>query len=263
VAFYRIYQQRTGEAAETHGQCWAGETVAENIQLCEAQTILPLFLQYLPKQGRILESGCGLGRWVVYLSRLGYNILGIDLSQDAIAAAKAFDPDMPVMLDDVLHSNFPDGSFDAAISLGVVEHFEEGPNAALMELSRLLRPGGLLFISVPLQNFVRVLFFNHLKDLVRFWRKRKGVLFDFEEYRYTRIQFEKFLAATGFEVITVVPDDFIPPRNLGVYTDVRILRSRSAKWELNAWGKLFSGLARRISPWADCAGAFWVCRRVH
>jgi len=43
-----------------------------------------------------------------------------------VEKAKEFDPDLPIVVGDVQNLDYPDSSFDAYISLGVVEHFEEG-----------------------------------------------------------------------------------------------------------------------------------------
>lgn len=262
MARYKIYQPASYAAvADTHGQVWAGETVAENIQLCAVQTIEPILLELLPKQGRILEAGCGLGRWVFYLTARGYDVTGIDLAREAIDEAKSFDPSAPVLYDDITRIGSPDETFEAAISLGVVEHFEEGPETALSELRRVLKPRGLLFVSVPVQNFLRIVFSNPLKDAYRWYRRRKGMEFAFEEYRYHRPFFTNLLRASGFDVLHIVPDDFHAPKNLGIYADLRFLRSKRGKWELNFPGKLLAGALGGFSPWAACAGALWVCRK--
>ena len=260
---YKIYKLlEASPALETHGQCWTGESVAENIALCEFQTILPCLLKHLPRDARILESGCGLGRWVFYLRQKGFDITGIDLARPAVEMAKAYDPSVPILLDDVLQSQFPEQSFDAAISLGVVEHFEEGPQQALAELRRVLKDGGLLFISVPVQNWLRIFFTNRLKDLNRWRRKRKGMRFEFEEYRFYRKDFQERLQSARFEILEVVPDDFLSPKNLGLYADLQFLHSKERKWELNAPGNALAFLLRSISPWMACAGAHWVCRKL-
>ena len=252
---------RKSTAHETRGQSWSGDTVDESIALCPAQTIEPVFLKHLPRTGRILESGCGLGRWVFYLRRKGYDVVGIDLSEPAIRAAHAYDPVVPIQRDDVLRSSFPDGVFDAAVSLGVVEHFEDGPGAALGELRRLLRDDGLLFISVPTQNLMRTFLTNHLKALYRLILQRRGQEFVFEEYRYTRRQFQNQLADAGFEILEMVPDDFFPPRNMGLHVDFPFLRHPSRKWELNLAGRMLRGGTALFSPWWTCAGTLWVCRK--
>lgn len=252
---------RKSTAHITRGQSWSGETVDENIALCPAQTIYPVFLKYLPRDGRILESGCGLGRWVFSLRRKGYDITGIDLSDRAVSDARSYDPTVPIQRDDVLHSSFPDAAFDAALSLGVVEHFEDGPEVALGELRRLLKDDGLLFISVPTQNLMRILFTNHMKALYRLILQWRGEEYVFEEYRYTRRAFQSRLARAGFEILEMVPDDFIPPRNMGLYVDFPFLRHSSRKWELNAAGRVLRNATAFFSPWWTCAGTHWVCRK--
>lgn len=259
---FKMYHPRDEvEALETHGQSWLSDTIEENIGLCAMQTIEPVFNRHLPKQGKILEAGCGLGRWVIYYRRKGYDIIGIDLAKDAVAMAKSYDPAVPVFIDNILKANYPDGHFDAVISLGVVEHFEEGPMEALNEAHRLLAKGGLLFVSVPLQNTFRILLVNHLKRIKKFIRTRKGRSYIFEEYRYTQKQLECFLTSAGFEVIDVAVDDFFPPKNMGLFVDLPFLRDKTKKWELNPSGRLLNSLFRTFSPRFACAGLLWVCRK--
>ena len=150
-----VAARRLENRVEVLGQIDAPQDMAEYIGLCQLQTIEPLFRKYLPKGGQILEAGCGRGRWVLYLRGLGYDVAGIDLADSDLAAARAIDPSAPVERGDVLQAPFPDSSFDAVISLGVVEHFEGGPRQALAEVRRLLKPQGLLsWVTVPTQNLV-------------------------------------------------------------------------------------------------------------
>jgi len=249
------------EATETHGQCWHGETIEEGIDLCQYQLIEPHFREFLPKGGRILEAGCGLGRWVFYLRRLGYDVIGIDLAEDAIAAARKYDPTVPVFSADVLHTRFPDKHFDAVIALGVVEHFEEGPQRAFAEVRRVLTDGGLYFVTVPVQTLNRVLIANPLKEFKRWLQKRNGVGYAFEEYRYTRQDLRKLLREAGFEIIKEAPDDYRPPKNMGLFVDYPFLRHPSNKWELNRAGKLVNSIFRLLTPWAACAGVMCICRK--
>jgi len=249
------------ESAEALGQLGGSGNLEDDIDLCRSQTIEPYFLKYLPRQGSILEAGSGRGRWVFYLRRRGYDVIGIDLARSDVAAAQAFDPSIPISVADVLKVPVPDGHFSAVISLGVVEHFEEGPQAAFAEVRRVLAPGGLFFVTVPTQSLVRVLVFNHLKSLQLLLKKFHGERLAFEEYRYARPHFAALLREAGFELLECVPDDFRPPRNMGLYTDIRYLRSPVKKWELNGAGKIVNSVLLRLSPWLHCSGTLWIGRR--
>lgn len=247
---------------DTHGQGWHGETVSENIELCKYQTIEPLFRKYLPAHGRILEAGCGLGRWVFYLRRLGYDVVGIDLSDVAIKLAKSFDAAAPVAVDNVLHTSYADKSFDAVISLGVAEHFDEGPRGVFGEARRIMKDNGLFFVAVPYQNLLRKLFIYQLRRLRLLQWRLLRTSFAFEEYHFTRRRFVSLLEESGFEIIETSHDDFLHPKNMALYADSRFFRSNK-KWELNLFGQFLDRGLRTISPWLDAAGIFCVCRKTN
>lgn len=256
---YAIAQQV--ESMEALGQLGGSENLENDIALCSLQTIEPYFLKHLPRNERILEAGSGRGRWVFYLRRKGLDVIGIDIAQSDLEFAKRFDPSVPLQYDNVLRTSFPDGSFGAVISLGVVEHFENGPGPAFAEVMRLLRPGGVFLVTVPTQNIGRVVLFNHIKRVQNLVRKMRNVRLAFEEYRYSRSHFSRLLTEAGFEIVEMAPDDFLPPRNMGLYTDSRFLHHPSVQWELNAPGRLLARIAGACSPWAVCSGTLWVCRK--
>ncbi len=248
-------------AFEALGQLGGSDNLEDDIALCSLQTIEPYFRKYLPRDEKILEAGCGRGRWVFYLRRLGYDVIGIDVASSDIEYARRFDPTIPITYDDVLHTSFPDALFGAIISLGVVEHFEEGPHQAFTEVKRLLKPGGLFLVTVPTQNFVRAAIVNRLKDLQSLYRKLVNIHVMFEEYRYSRKHFSLLLREAGFEILEMAPDDFLPPKNMGLHTDFRLFRHRTGRWELNIPGKMVNAVLSSISPWLHCSGTLWIARK--
>ncbi|HUU64049.1 MAG TPA: class I SAM-dependent methyltransferase [Dehalococcoidia bacterium] len=142
-------------------------TIEQELEACDIESPpRELFLSYLPKEGKIVDAGCGLGKWVNYLKQRGYDIVGIDNSELAVAKLKNFDESLQVELGDILDIHYPDSSLDAYISMGVVEHFEDGPTPALKEAYRVLKPGGLIFVSVPTVNVIRKLVRRPLRNAI-------------------------------------------------------------------------------------------------
>ena len=114
-----------------------------------------LFPRYLPREGRILEAGCGLGQYVIALRVRGYQAEGIDWAGETVAEARARFPELPVRRGDATAIDVPDGHYAGYISLGVVEHRRAGPGPFLAEAARVLRPGGIALIAVPQFHLLR------------------------------------------------------------------------------------------------------------
>ena len=117
----------------------------------EARVIAP-YLAHLSRGSKILDGGCGLGEWVMYYASQGFNVTGLDLSRETVDRLRQTYPDQEFIAGDIRSTGFPDNAFDAYFSWGTFEHFEEGLGGCLEEAARIVRPGGLLFISVPFQN---------------------------------------------------------------------------------------------------------------
>ncbi len=105
---------------------------------------------------RILDYGCGYGRVLSELAGLGYtNSVGVDFSAQMIARGERFHPDLDLRLLAQPPLPEPDGSFDVVILFAVLTCIPEdsAQDALIQECRRLLRPGGLLYISdMPLQS---------------------------------------------------------------------------------------------------------------
>ena len=100
----------------------------------------------LPRPARVLDAGCGSGRNMVELARLG-RVTGVELSKTSVSLARARQVG-DVIEGSVLAMPFEPDSFDLAVSLDVIEHLQEDLDA-LRELRRVVAPGGSLLVTVP------------------------------------------------------------------------------------------------------------------
>lgn len=97
---------------------------------------------------RVLDAGCGAGAGTAMLGRRA-EAVGVDLSPAAIAAARRkHGGEAGFAEGDIRSLPFGDGEFDAAVCFEALTHVAD-PAAALDELRRVLKPGGLLLVSAP------------------------------------------------------------------------------------------------------------------
>jgi SAM-dependent methyltransferase len=110
-------------------------------------------LVHLPERGRVLEVGCGSGRFLraVAALRPGLVPVGCDLSRAALERLAAEAPEIETRLVEPGRLPAADAEFDALLALDVLEHLED-PDAMLAEMRRVLAPGGLLHLCVPCEG---------------------------------------------------------------------------------------------------------------
>ena len=193
-----------------------------------SQTLLPIFEKYLPKQGKIIEGGCGLAPWVYVLKEKGYDIEGIDYSEETINFVRRHHPELTIKVGDVFNLDYAENSIKGYISLGVVEHFEEGPQKILKEAYRVLRSEGIFIVSVPCLNPLR-----RMKKIMGLYDEEG----EFYCYAFTKSEISRYLTETGFKIIDTYYYDPVK----GLKDEFRVLRSFMMRGNSYVKGKIGCG----------------------
>ena len=152
-----------------------------DLVFAELKRALPLW-----PEKKILDAGCGTGAVLAKLGNPERNH-GIDLSSEAIKFCHSRGL-LNVMQADVAKMPFSDETFDAVICSSVLYHrWVRNVPAALQELRRVLKPGGLLLVNLPAHSFLH----SKHDDLV------------FTARRFTRKETRDLLKAAGFNVVRI------------------------------------------------------------
>ncbi len=120
--------------------------------------LIPVVISELAKvnkQLRVFDLGCGNGSVANELTKLGHDVTGVDPSVQGIGQAKKAYPNLKIDLGsayDPLKKKY--GTFDAVVSLEVVEHVY-APRDYARTLESLLQPGGIAIISTPYHGYLK------------------------------------------------------------------------------------------------------------
>jgi ubiquinone/menaquinone biosynthesis C-methylase UbiE len=104
---------------------------------------------------RVLEVGCATGALTAYLADIGYQVTGLDRSDDMIRRARNDHPGLDLLVGDATSLPHDSGVFDAVVAASVVNVV---PDAELVmsEMKRVCVPGGTISVLVPSTDFTDV-----------------------------------------------------------------------------------------------------------
>jgi SAM-dependent methyltransferase len=142
---------------------------------------------------RVLDLGCGAGRFVAALRDAGAAVVGVEIAAAALERARAVAPGADLrLLEDDGSIPLEHGSVDLVWCSEVLEHVADGAHL-LQEARRVLRPGGRILLTVPYHGRVQAALVGLLRFDAHFDPQGQHLRF------FTRASLREALVAAGFE----------------------------------------------------------------
>ena len=128
---------------------------------------------------RVLDVGCGAGRFAEVALATGANVVAVDLSQAVEACRNNLAPNdrLEVVQASIYEFPFPPGSFDFVYCIGVIQHTPD-PKKSILDIARMVRPGGQVGYWIYERDWKSYIGTLGFKFLLRPWTKsmtREGV----------------------------------------------------------------------------------------
>jgi SAM-dependent methyltransferase len=139
--------------------------------------------------GPICDLGCGPGQIARYLHHKGVSTLGVDLSPRMVAEAQRLNPEIPFHQGDMLALPDDDNSWGGIAAFYCIIHIpREKIVEALLEMKRVLKPGGILLITFHIGD--------QIKHLDEWWEKAVNLDFAF----YQTEEMDKWLREASYKL---------------------------------------------------------------
>lgn len=127
---------------------YAIEFIGEHEKKPKDQVVLRKFARLIGDRTPIWDLGCGPGQTTGYLTRLGLEISGLDLSEKTVEQARAMHPGIHFQKGNMLGLDFRNDSLAGVVSFYAIVHFSrEQVQKAFREIYRVLAPGGIFLLT--------------------------------------------------------------------------------------------------------------------
>ena len=233
------------------------DNISIDDEIAEAKNDYPLMLNAIldnsDENSIVLEGGCGLAKFLFFLREKQYtNLIGVDFNEKPLDLIEKRDTIIDVRVGDVNKLPLEDNSIDLYLSMGVIEHFEEGPQNALNEAYRVVKNNGALIVAVPYQNVYRGTFRKWitiplLKLIKPSFRNSHRV---FYQYYYSKKDLKKFIIDSGFEIMDWFYYDQYHAKNqrIGICLEFPFSKDQgNSPYGLNLIGKMLAFFSELIS----------------
>jgi SAM-dependent methyltransferase len=161
--------------------------------------LLDRFAERVQVIGPACDLGCGPGQVARYLQERGVRVIGVDLSPVMVEFARKLNPGIEFTQGDMRSLDIEDGALGGIAAFYSIIHSPRPEVVGiLVEMKRVLRPGGLLLLAFHIGDDIL-----HLDEL---WGRRVSVDFIF----FHPEEMKGFLRAAGFQVEEVVEREPYP-----------------------------------------------------
>ncbi|MBN1316982.1 MAG: methyltransferase domain-containing protein [Anaerolineales bacterium] len=181
--------------AEEYGRNFFGEHEKKP----QDREILLRLAQEIGDNTPVWDFGCGPGQTTKFLHDLGVEIAGLDLSEKILEQARLFYPEIHFQKGNMLDLEFEDDSIAGIVAFYAIVHFTtEQVETALMEIYRVLQPGGIFLFTFHIGEET-----IHVEE---FLDKKIDIEFMF----FTTEFINRCLREIGFEEIEILERDPYP-----------------------------------------------------
>jgi 2-polyprenyl-3-methyl-5-hydroxy-6-metoxy-1,4-benzoquinol methylase len=140
---------------DRHESLW--EAVPAGLEPSDFALRRRFLLDRVARGERVLDLGCGEGRFAAELARAGASVLGVDVAEEPLRRARRLHGELELhVVPEAGPWPLEDSSFDVVWAGEVIEHVLDTA-AWLSEVRRVLRSGGRLLLSTPAHGRVRLL----------------------------------------------------------------------------------------------------------
>jgi ubiquinone/menaquinone biosynthesis C-methylase UbiE len=206
---------------------------------------------------KVLDIGCGTGALLDQLQTCSEELLGVDISQEALSYC-SLRGHKNLLLSDASHTALPSAYFDVITAVGIIEHLEDD-HAFLVEMKRLLKPGGVMILLTSSFPYLWSMHDTANEHKRRYYLRpfnRKINVIGLETIRFSHLNFFLFpliapmliLHRWIYGVESEHPQRILPniPRSINaILTQFLIFEAKLMRWIRLPWGISMIGVFRK------------------
>jgi ubiquinone/menaquinone biosynthesis C-methylase UbiE len=187
---FQRYAQKYEKESEISG--WSDHGLSRRITTFERV----LDSVRLPSDALIVDLGCGAGTYCLFLRKKGFRIIGLDYCLPILRRAQELQGDESIQLlnGDAYNLPLSDRSVEGVVCVGVLQTLSD-EKRALKEMSRVLKPGGVLFL-----DGINALGVNELMK----WKSGNQLR------AYNPFTLRKYLERNGFQCLKITGTYILP-----------------------------------------------------